>query len=139
MFHRYLLVCAGALALSLGCSAGATQAGKSGDATIARRLLDLFQGAADHAELRQRARAAGVQTDDYGVRVDIQTAGLRSDDRVRFEFDGVRLHHFSVKYERVAASVRDVDALHALAALSPVRAITPEYGSAGRSDNGASH
>lgn len=139
MFHRYLLVCAGALAVSLGCSAGATQAGKSGDATIARRLLEVFEGAADHAELRQRARAAGMQTDDHGVRVDLQTEGLRSDDRARFELDGVRLHHFSVKYERVAASVRDIDALRALAALPPVRVIAPEYGSAERSGSGSSH
>ncbi len=137
MFHRFFLVCAGALALTLGCSVGATETGKPGDATIAARLLAVFEGASDPGDLRRRAREAGVQTDDYGVRVDIQTQGLRSDDRARFELDGVQVHHFSVKYERVAASVRDLAALRALSALDPVRAIAPEYGSAGRSGNGS--
>ena len=136
MFHRFLLVCAGALALSLGCSAGATGAGKSGDSTIAAPLRTVFQGASDGAEIPRRAQEAGVQTDDYGVRVDIQTRGLRSVDRERFELEGVRVHHFSVKYERVAASVRDLAALRALSALAPVRAIAPEYGSARRSGDG---
>lgn len=136
MIHRSLLVCAGALALSLGCSAGATEAGKSGTATIAAPLRNIFEGAPDSAEIRRRAGAAGVQTDDHGVRVDIQTQGLRADDRVRFELDGVRVHHFSVKYERVAASVRDFAALRTLSALAPVRAIAPDYGSAGRTGDG---
>jgi hypothetical protein len=136
MIHRSLFVCAGVLALSLGCSAGATEAGKSDDATIAAPLRNLFEGASDNAEIRRRAGDAGVQTDDHGVRVDIQTQGLRSDDRVRFELDGVHVHRFSVKYERVAASVRDLAALRALSALAPVRAIAPEYGSARRSGDG---
>ncbi len=133
MTHRILLVCAGALALSLGCSSGATESGKSGDATLAAPLLAVFEGASDDAEIRRRAREAGVKTDDHGVRVDIQTRGLRPDDRPRFEFDGVRVHHYSVKNERVSVSVRDLAALRALSALAPVRAIAPEYGSAGRS------
>ncbi len=137
MFHRFLLTCAGALVLSLGCSVGATETGKSADATIAARLLAVYEGASDTADLRRRAREAGMQTDEHGVRVDIQTQGLRSDDRARFALDGVRVHHFSVKYERVAASVRDLAALRALSALAPVRAIAPEYGSAGRSGNGS--
>jgi len=136
MIHRSPIVCLGVLVLSLGCSAGATQAGKSGDATIAAPLRTIFEGASDNAEIRQRAGDAGVQADAHGVRVDIQTQGLQPDDRRRFELDGVRVHHFSVKYERVAASVRDFAALRALSVLAPVRAIAPEYGGAGRTGDG---
>lgn len=137
MSCRPFLVCAAVLALFLGCSASAMDTVKSGDTVIAPRLLALFEGASDSGGIRRRAREAGMQTDENGVRVDIQTRGLRADDRARFELDGVRVHHFSAQYERVAASVRDLAALRALSALAEVRAIAPEFGSAGRSGTGS--
>jgi hypothetical protein len=136
MIHRSLLICAGCLAIALGCSAAATDGGKSADTTIAARLITVFEDARNPAEARRRARESGLQTDGHGVRVDIQTRGLRPDDRPRFELDGVYVYHFSVQYERVAASVRDLEALRMLAGLAPVRAIAPEYGSAGRGGTG---
>lgn len=135
MIHRFLILCAAALALTVGCAAGSdapTGKGKSGG-VVEERLLAVFRDAADTAEAVRLARGAGLRTDDHGVLVDIQTEGLSADDRHRFEFEGVAIRHFSARYERVSASVRDLTALHRLADIGVVRVIATEYGAKDRS------
>lgn len=134
--HRRLLPAFTVLLLLVtGCHAAADQSAKRGG-VVASRLLDVFEPAGSPADARERAAEAGVRTDSHGVLVDIRTRGLDAGDRALFERDGVRVLHFSVKYERVSASVRDEAALRALASIRPVRAIAPEWGAAGQTGDG---
>lgn len=119
-----------AVVLATGCVAGGDTGKAKTDGKISEKLLTIF----DSGDPLAAAESRGVQTAHDGVLVDVQTEDLRPEDRSRFELDGVRVHHFSAKYERVSASVRDADALQALARIEPVRRLAPEYGRA--SDDG---
>ncbi|GEM_PF-2681869 len=141
MIHRFPILCAAALALTVGCVAGSdapTGKGKDGG-VVQQRLLAAFRDAADTAEAVRRAREAGLRTDDHGILVDIQTQGLTSDDRPSFDLEGVAIRHFSIRYERVSASVRDLSALHRLVDIGVVRMIAPEYGARDGSGDGTAY
>jgi len=116
-----------AIFLTTGCAAGSGAGEGGGDSTISQKLLTVF----DSADPRKAAESRGVETSSHGVRVDVQTQGLTDEDRSRFDVDGVHVHQFSPKYERVAVSVRDQQALRDLADIGPVRRLAPEYGRAG--------
>jgi len=117
-----------ALLLVAGCAAGAGGAGgeEGRKGAISETLSTVFQSADPQAAAKSR----GVATSRYGVRVDVQAQGLKAEDRSEFDIDGVHVHHFSAEYERVAVSVGDREALHALASVAVVRRLALEYGAA---------
>jgi hypothetical protein len=116
-----------AMSLAAGCVAGAGGGGEERQkGAISETLSTVFQSADPQAAAKSR----GVATSRYGVRVDVQTQGLKAEDRSEFDIDGVHVHHFSAKYERVAVSVGDREALHALASVAVVRRLALEYGAA---------
>jgi len=121
------------LAAPLGCAAehAPADAGSRETGVIAPALRAVMvPGDATPAAFRRAAEAAGLHAGAEGVPVDVQTRGLVDADRPRFELDGVTVRHFSARYERVAAVVRDPAALRALARLPVVRYIAPAYGPA---------
>jgi len=118
------------LLAAIGCTTPAERAATP--VTVSERLLALFPPDADPAAVDARAGEQGLRTDSHGVVVDVQTQGLTAADRAKFDLPGVVIRHFSAAYERVSASVRDRQALMALAGLEPVRRIQPAYGTAPR-------
>ncbi|MDN5869538.1 MAG: hypothetical protein L0H73_02265 [Nitrococcus sp.] len=99
---------------------------------ISRNLAPLLT-ADNPARFRELAAEQGFSVRPRGVLIDVQTQGLTAADRARFQIKGVTIDHFSVKYQRVSAVVRDPVALRVLAALPVVRYIAPEYGAVDRS------
>ena len=125
MHMRWWWPLATLLLLAGGCAADA--GGKSaGDARIAQSLVRVFEA----RDPRAAAAARGIETSAHGVRVDVQTQGLASEHRGRFDVPGVHVHHFSARSERVAVSVANLAALRALLRIDPVRRLAPAYGSA---------
>ena len=90
----------------------------------------MAHGGGTAAAFREAAEAAGLPAGAAGVPVDVQTRGLTAADRARFALDGVTVRHFSPGGQRMAAVVRDAQALRALARLPQVRYIAPAYGPA---------
>jgi hypothetical protein len=131
MLKRHVLFLGIVAALLVGC-AGSASSGKGTPGVISSNLLQVFSGESDLPRILERARRAGIRTDQFGVLVDIQTRGLEPGDRERFQRDGARIRNFSAEYQRVSASIASLPALRELAALEPVRLIAPEYGTVDR-------
>lgn len=96
-------------------------------ANISSNLAPLLQ-ADTPAEFRKRAASRGYVTSEQGVAVSIRTKGLTAADKANFMIEGVTVRIFSVKYQRVSATVHSADALREIAGLPAVRYIAPRYG-----------